>query len=175
MDIATWEQVVEQALNECNLAYRPQYSSIALVSPRPPEEKGLGADMKVATERHFWRRVCTHKTFGDTQRIQSRFDRSLEDNYGVRSGPFLDVARAYWTFKLELDDITLLYSDTWICQALMGVESDIRTLFFPMPGPITMPKTLRKLTQRQYLQEWAPAFEIEPFLKQNPMLRGWFS
>jgi hypothetical protein len=174
MDIASWERAIEQALKKCNQEYRPQYSAIALVSPRPPEAKGLGADMMIAMGQEFWRRVFAHEAFGDPKRVDTQFGRSLEDNYGVRGGPFLDLAKAYWTFKLEMADILPEHHDTWIGQALIALEFNIAKLFFPMPGPIAMPKTLRKKAQREYLQAMAPTFEIERFLKENPMLRGWF-
>lgn len=174
MDIAAWERTVEQALRACNVEYRPTYSDIALESPRPPEAKDLGADMMIAVERELWRRVCARETFGDLNRVAQRFGRSLEDNYGVTTGPFLDVAKAYWTFKLEMGDILPKYHDTWIGQALTAVEFRIAQLFFPTPGPISMPKRLRKEAQREYLQNAAPTFEIDRYLKENPMLKGWF-
>lgn len=174
MDIVSWERAIEQALMECKLEYRPNYSVIALVSPRPPEAKGLGADMMIAMERQFWKRVCANETFGDPSRVTHHFGRSLEENYGVTSGPFLNVAKAYWTFKLEVQDILPQYYDTWIGQALIAVELRLAQLFFPTPGPISIPKKLRRNAQREYLQAAAPTFEIERYLKENPMLRGWF-
>ena len=64
MEIGSWEREIEAALKRCNLDYRPQYSTIALVCPRPSEAKGLGADMMIAMERDFWLRVCGQETFG---------------------------------------------------------------------------------------------------------------
>jgi hypothetical protein len=174
MNIATWERTIEQALKDRGLAYHPQYSAIALMSPRPPEAKGLGGDIMIAMEREFWRRVCAREAFGDPKRVEARFGRSLEANYGVTRGPFLDVAKAYWTFKLEMSDILPAYYDTWIGQALIALEFNLASLFFPTPGAAAMPKSLRKMTQRQYLKANAPTFETERFLKENPMLRGWF-
>lgn len=174
MEIAAWERAVEQALRLCNVEYRPTYSNIALQSPRPPQEKGLGADIMIAMEREFWRRVCTRETFGDPKRVVQQFGHSLEDNYGASSGPFLDVAKVYWTFKLEMGDILPEYFDTWIGQALIAVEFRIAQLFFPTPGPISMPKRLRKKAQREYLQTAAPTFQIDRYLEENPMLKGWF-
>jgi hypothetical protein len=102
MDIRSWEVEIKNSLKRHNLNYRPTYSSIALVSPRPPEAKDLGANIMIAMEREFWRRVCAREVFGDTKRIEDEFGRSLEDNYSVKSGPFLDVAKTYWTiFKRE--------------------------------------------------------------------------
>lgn len=174
MDIEAWESTIEDALGQSNVAYHPQYSTIALVSPRPREAKGLGADMMIAMEREFWRRVCVQETFGDVHRVASQFGRSLEDNYGVRDGPFLDLANTYWTFKLEMDDIMPEYNDTWLGQALMAVELNISNLFFPTPGPAALPKRLRKREQKKYLEHIAPEFEIDRFLSENPMLKGWF-
>jgi hypothetical protein len=174
MDIRSWEVEIENSLKRHNLNYRPTYSSIALVSPRPPEAKDLGADIMIAMEREFWRRVCAHEVFGDTKRIEDEFGRSLEDNYSVKSGPFLDVAKTYWTFKLELKDIRVKYNDTWLFRALNALEFNLASLFFPTPGPVTMPKKIRKHAKREYLQAMAPTFAIEQYLKENPMLKGWF-
>ena len=45
------------------------------------------------------------QTFGDTERIRDKFGMSLEENYGLSNGPFLDLAKAYWTFKIEIHDV----------------------------------------------------------------------
>jgi hypothetical protein len=174
MEVQAWEQQVERAVELCNVKYRPQYSDIALLSPRPETAKPLGADMMIAMEREFWRRVCARQEFGDTGRVTRKFGKSLEQNYGVQAGPFMQVARAYWTFKVEMQDILPAYYDTWLGQALVAVEFRIAQLFFPTPGPVSMPKRLRKNAQREYLQNFAPTFEIERYLKENPMLKGWF-
>ena len=174
MDIAAWERAVEYALADCGLSYRPDYHAIALLIPRPPEAKLLAADMRIAMERLFWNAVCARKIFGDIARVEQHFGRSLENNYGTNDGPFLDVARAYWTYRLEMRDILPQYFDAWIAQALIAVEFNIAKLFFPMPGPLKLPKKLRKHVQKEYLNEWAPHFDIERFLKENPMLKGWF-
>jgi hypothetical protein len=174
MDVKAWEQEVESALKFCNVEYRPQYSDIALKSPPPETAKPLGADMMIAVERDFWRRVCTREKFGDTDRVTRKFGRSLEENYGVQPGPFMDIATAYWTFKMEMQDILPAHYDTWLSQALIAVELRIAQSFFPTPGPISMPKKLRKNAQREYLRYSAPTFQIERYLKENPMLKGWF-
>jgi hypothetical protein len=174
MDIRSWEVEVEQALKRRNLNYRPTYSDIAFASPPPREALRLAGDIMNAMTQEFWRRVCAHEVFGDTKRIENHFGRSLENNYGVSAGPFLDLAKTYWTYKLEMFDILPKHSDRWLGQALMEMEFSIAKLFFPMPGPITMPKKLRKLTQREYLKAFAPTFAIEQYLKENPMLKGWF-
>jgi hypothetical protein len=172
MDIRSWEIEIENSLARCNLSYRPTYSSIALVSPRPPDAKDLGVDIKLAMECEFWRRVCAHEVFGDTKRIEHKFGWSLEDNYGVSAGPFLDLAKTYWTYKIEMDDILPKYYDTWLGQALIALEWNIGSLFFPTDK--TSRKKLRKQAQREYLQAMAPTFAIEQYLKDNPMLKGWF-
>lgn len=175
MDVKLWEREFEQALQSYKLKYRPIYSDIALVSPRPPAEKGFAADMMIAMEREFWRRVCLGEGFGDTERVNSKFGVSIENNYGVQHGPFIDLATTYWTFKLEMEDILPEYYDTWLWQSLIGIEYRIRVLFFPSPGPMSMPKSMRKKAQKEYLQNAAPGFKIEKYLKENPMLKGWFS
>lgn len=172
MKMEAWEHEFEQAFRLCNLEYRPMYSAIAL--QKLEQDKKLAVDMKIAMERYFWRRVCDRQPFGDTRRVADQFGRSLEENYGVEPGPFLDLAECYWTFQIEMRDVLPAYFETWLAQALIAVESELRTLFFPTPGPIAMPRRLRKSAQRTYLQQAAPDFPIERYLKENPMLRGWW-
>lgn len=172
MDIAAWEHEFEHALRFCGLEYRPMYSEIA--HHKAEQDKKLAVDMKIAMERYFWQRVCDRQPFGDVRRISESLGSSVEDNYGVRSGPFADLAACYFTFQIEMHDILPAASNTWLAQALIGVEHQLRTLFFPTPGPMAIPKTVRKAAQRDYLQQTAPGFPIERYLKENPMLKGWF-
>jgi hypothetical protein len=143
MDIGQWESEIEKALRHCNLEYQPTYRAIAL--RKLDAHKPLAADMMIAMERYFWTRVCAREVFGPTQRVAQKFGKSLEDNYGLQSGPFMDLARTYWTYKVELQDILPMHYDTWLAQALIAVEFNIAQLFFPTPGPISMPKRMRRM------------------------------
>jgi hypothetical protein len=172
MDIEAWEHEFEQAFNLCDLDCRPTYSAISL--RKLEQDKNLAVDMKIAMERYFWKRVCDRKPFGVTHRVTEQFGKSIEENYGMKSGPFMDLAVCYWTFKIEMQDVLPASFETWLAQALIGVEHQIRVLFFPTPGPLSMPRRFRKAAQRDYLQQAAPGFDIERCLKDNPMLRGWW-
>ncbi len=172
MDIEAWEHEFEQAFRLCDLDYRPTYSAIAL--HKLEQDKKLAVDMKIAMERYFWRRVCDRRPFGNMRRVTERFGKPVEENYGVSSGPFIDLAACYWTFQTEMQDLLPTYFETWLAQALLGVEYQIRILFFPTQGPLTMPRKVRKAAQRDYLSQAAPSFDVERCLKDNPMLRGWW-
>jgi hypothetical protein len=56
-------------------------------------------------------------------------------------------------------------------KVLSNVPLHIASVFFPTPGALKMPLTLRKTKQRQLLQEYAPEIDIERFLSENPILR----
>jgi hypothetical protein len=171
MNVQQWEREFEQAFQLCDLDYHPMYSSIA--HDKREEDKSKAVDMHIAMERYFWHRVCARQPFGDVGRVAEKFGSSVEENYGVKSGPFVDLAACYFTFQIEMHDILPSAHNTWLAQALMAVEHQIRILFFPTPGPLAMPKRVRKAAQRDYLRQNAPQFSVERYIKDNPMLRGW--
>ena len=121
--------------------------------------------------RYFWRNVIDGATFGDVARVKEKFGKTLEENYGLSSGPFLDLAHTYWTYKIEVQDLVPEYHDKWISQALQAVEINIAEVFFPTPGPIVIPAKQRRQAQREYLKEFAPTFDIERFLAESPILQ----
>ena len=120
--------------------------------------------------RHFYKMATKGEVFGDTNRIKEQFGRTIEDNYSVGPGPFLNFARAYWTFKIEVDDLFPENYKKLISQILLRVELDIARFFFPTPGSAMMPPQLRVEAQKKLLKEYAPEIDAELFIKQNPIL-----
>lgn len=120
--------------------------------------------------REILRVAADHDAFGDPRRIATQFGESLEDNYGLSSGPFIDVAHAYWTFKIEFRDLFPAHRKSALYSVLGLVEQDIGSVFFPTPGPITAPVDQRREMQRHLLTRFAPTLDVERFLAESPIL-----
>jgi len=123
-----------------------------------------------ATRRTFWQRAAHGKPFGDVDRIRQKFGRSIEENYGISEGPFIDVARTYWTFKTEVADLSRGDRDRILYQLLSNIEQEVAAVFFPTPGPSKVDPNLREAQQRETLEEYAPRIDIERFLSESPIL-----
>lgn len=118
--------------------------------------------------RFFFKKAVRGDTFCSLEKVKSEFGKTLEQNYGLSSGPFINLAKTYWTFRLQLDEdqyrqpkdnMPLFFS------ILRTVEMNIAGVFFPTGGPAT------KVQQRQILEEFAPEIDIERFLSENPILK----
>ena len=175
MNLREWEAEIEKAFKSQGAEYTPELREM-MHSPTRLETKAQDTQVAVhvtnAMGRYFWRKVIDGATFGDVARVKEKFGKTLEENYGLSSGPFLDLAHTYWTYKTEVQDLFPEYHNKWISQALQAVEINIAQLFFPTPGPIAIPAKQRRQAQREYLKEFAPAFDIERFLAENPILQA---
>ena len=144
-----------------------------LISAVPPgiELQGEAAETEEVMRRYFFRKATYGETFGLISRVEQKFSRvTIEENYQLRSGPFINLAKTYWTFKMEVRDLFPDYHDLVLAQVLAKVEGDIASVFFPTPGPAVIWVRQRRQQQRQLLEEYAPEIDIEAFLKNNPIL-----
>ncbi|MBC8232230.1 hypothetical protein H8E77_22010 [bacterium] len=138
-----------------------------------PGIQGIVDEFVEVIYQHFFRKVVHGETFGPISRVEERLGKSLEENYGVSEGPFLSMAKTYWTFKFEVHDLVPEYKDVVIYQLLANFEISIAGTFFPTEGPISGPSIKqRKEAQRRFLERLAPEIDIERFLAENPMLRS---
>ncbi len=87
----------------------------------------------------IFRRAEAGQAFGSEAKIKEQFGHSLEENYGVTKGPFLNLARAYWTFKMELADLRDELPGSALLLVLEKVELKFGSVFFPTPGPYGPP------------------------------------
>ena len=133
-------------------------------------QKSLKA--KDIIQAHVFQKAVVGETFGDVGRIREKFGSPIEDNYGLRTGPFINVAKAYWTFKIEIDDLNPEYTNKFITQILLLAEREIAAIFFPTPGPVAISVKKRREAQRETLQEYAPQIDIERFLEESPILKA---
>lgn len=85
--------------------------------------------------RYFFRKAALGETFGSINRIKEKFGNSVEENYGLSSGQFINMAKTYWTYKIEVGELFPKYHNLVLSQVLLKVEVAIAGSFFPTPGP----------------------------------------
>ena len=175
MNIKDWEREISAAFQNQGKEYTDELQQLLFSTPDPAtkdEVKFRVVEVTNAMQRYFWGKAIAGETFGDIERITEKFGKSLEVNYGLSSGPFLNVARTYWTYQIEVGDLFPEHSDKWISHALKAVEIKVRELFFPTPGPVTIPAKIRRKAQKEFLEEFAPEIDIEQFINENPILKS---
>ena len=173
MNINQWLLQVSQAYQSVGKQFSPDKRSFILaeLSESITElQKEILAEVYDVMTRFFYNKAFRGEAFGSLSRIKERFGSSLEENYGLSSGPFIDMAKTYWTYKLEVLDLFPQYHKCALAQILSEIETAIAGIFFPTPGPISLPVS-RKEAQRQLLQEYAPKMDIERFLSESPILK----
>ncbi len=175
MNIEEWVIELEEAYQSIGTSLlddRKQVLLTELSASSSEAQKQVVAEAIDVMTRYFFRKVVAGRTFGPPSRIKERFGDSVEENYGLSTGPFIDMARAYWTYKTEVGDLFPKHHSLALSQALREVEMNIGSVFFPTPGPMSIPVEKRVETQRQILDELAPDIDIERFLSESPILRA---
>jgi len=119
--------------------------------------------------RFFFKKAETGETFCDPSKIKLKLGKTLEEHYSVSSGPFLNLAYTYWTFRIQLDEdhyrqpkenVPLFFQILWT------VEMNIAGSFFPSAGRVSADN------QRRILNEFAPEINVEDFISENPMIKS---
>lgn len=119
---------------------------------------------------YFFKKFVHGEAFGPINRVKEKYRDTVEKNYNLSSGPFVSLARTYWTYKIEIRDLFPEYNDLILTQILSIVERDIASLFFPTPGSVVIWFRQRREDQRQLLEKYAPEIDIDAFLDNNPIL-----
>jgi hypothetical protein len=163
------------AEDHLNIDERTKYAKAfgIIGEPLKIQDESLNDVVEVTTElftRYFFKKVILGKTFGSIRRVEQRFGHSLESNYSVSGGPFIDMAKTYWTYKLEIEDLLPDYYSLVMTRVLMEIDGNIGSLFFPFPGPAIIWVRERRETQRELLEEYAAGMDINAFLDNNPLL-----
>ncbi|MBD3338389.1 MAG: hypothetical protein GF353_04740 [Candidatus Lokiarchaeota archaeon] len=118
--------------------------------------------------RLFFKKAIKGETFCPLEKIKSDFmGNSFEKVYGYSSGPFINLAKTYWTFRHQLNEDTdrpKEYTPLFY-QILRNVETNIAGAFFPSAGVVSAK------VQKNILKEFAPEIDVERFLSENPLLK----
>ena len=140
-------------------------------------QKELICEISKLFTHYVFKKASNSETFGDVHRVEERFGTSIEKTYGLDSGPYLNLAKAYWTFKTELRDLLReepTHRKKVIVQVLNTVEQEIGWSFFPLAGLLTVPAATRRKEQKEFLEKYAPDADIEGIIngffksKSNP-------
>ena len=176
MNIEQWISCISEAYKEAGETFSSRKREM-LLEELPEDNVSINQDTKdIINEtmelviRYFFKKVTLGKTFGAITRVEQTFGRSLEANYDISSGPFIDMAKTYWTYDVEISDLSPEYTNLVLSQVLLEFRGRIGSVFFPFPGPITLWVRGRRETQRELLEEFAPDMDIDTFLDSNPVL-----
>lgn len=118
--------------------------------------------------RYFFKKAFEGYIFCSLDKVKLEFGITLEQNYRVSSGFFYNLAKTYWTFRIQLDedcDYIQNSNTPLFIMILREVEINISGTFFPTGGYVN------EAQQRQILEEFAPDINIEIFISENPMLK----
>ena len=173
MNIEQWIPCIAEAYKEAGETFSPHKKKMLseeLPEDSPNIDQATRLSIMELVIRYFFKKVTLGETFGPITRVEQTFGHSLEANYDISSGPFIDMAKTYWTYQLEVRDLFPKYHDLVLAQVLAEVEGRIGSVFFPFAGPIILWVRGRRETQRELLEEFAPEMDIDAFLDNNPML-----
>ncbi len=120
--------------------------------------------------KEFFQRVSKEETFGDENRIE-KTQQDMLGQYYSSHGPFVNMSRTFLTFTIEIKDMFPASYDVVAAQILNSVLTNIRGIFFPSDGPCKKPPLSERIkVQEDILKLYAPTFDRESFLKNNPVL-----
>ncbi len=176
MNIGQWISCISAAYKIAGETFSPHKKEI-LLGTLPKDNLNINQDTKDIIDeavelvtRYFFKKVTLGETFGPITRVEQRFGRSLEANYDISNGPFIDMAKTYWTYHLEIADLSPEHHNLVLARVLFQVNGDIASMFFPTPGPAIIWVRRRRETQRELLEKYAPEMDIDAFLDNNPLL-----
>ena len=176
MDIDQWIHCIREAYESSGKAFSAKEREV-LLQELPEDSQSVDestrnviAETIELVTRYFFRKATLRETFGSIERVEQRFGHSIESNYDVSSGPFIDIAKTYWTYQLEIQDLPPEYHKLVLARVLFQVHGDIASVFFPTPGPAVIWVRQRRETQKELLEEYAPEMDVDVFLNNNPLL-----
>jgi len=174
MNIESWLLEIEEFLKTKGIKFTDKIKS-HLLSEFPEnstfEQKKITTEILEAVYFLFFFKASRGDTFGPLDKIEKRFGETLEENYGVFSGPFLNMAKTYWTYKIEIGDLYPTHRKLILSRILKEVEITVASVFFPTPGPYEIPVQERTKKQRELLKIFASEIDIDRFISENPILK----
>ena len=132
MNIDQWFYQLNLAYEEKGMQISPEKKAF-LLSDFPDtttyaQKQMIGEFLDVMTQ-FFYNKASHGEVFGKLSRIKERFGNSIEENYGISSGPFVDFAKTYWTYKLEVGDLYPNFLTLVLSKILKEIEMDIASVF----------------------------------------------
>lgn len=109
--------------------------------------------------------------FASSETIREQFGRTLAENYPGAGAEFLAFATTYWTLKQVHWNLFASQRELPLTQLISWLEENVGAVFFPTPGPMSMPTGMRKQAQRNLLDKTGSPLNADTFIQGNPILR----
>lgn len=107
MKVDRWLSLFEEAFHYVGKQFTAENKSFLCKQYNkdlPEYEKLHAFEIMEILIRYFFSKAARGETFGPISKVESSFGQTLEENYGLTEGPFLNLAKAYWTYRFEVDD-----------------------------------------------------------------------
>jgi len=135
------------------------------------KEEGTVAVLLDAVFTGFFKSAARGVAFTPEDGIKRRYGQTLRENYPEASPSFLRFATSYWTLKLVLLDQPSEWRDRLAGHLLAQVELNVSGLFFPTRTAMAVQRVAeRERAQRQILANFADLYDVEEFMRGNPIL-----
>ena len=139
------------------------------------DENSLIAELTEEIFGGFILRAEEGVKFGLTADIDSYFGMDLKENYPEANELFLEFVESYWTLVIFLDNMRQnfpdgVFSKKVIFQVFTHLEQNIASVFFPTPGSAHIEAKERENMQRILLSQNTKNFDIDEFIRGNPIL-----
>ncbi len=138
------------------------------VTPQQKEEMLAISEVLI---RLFFRKAATGETFGPLEKMLPKFGVTLEEKYRLAEGPFINLARTYWTYAEEISDLPPEMQHYVIANILAYVDLFVQSRFFPTHNSVKMSVRKRAGAQRALLRQYATGIDVERFLSESPVLK----
>src|SRR3989338_1047992 len=139
-----------------------------LPKPKNAEEEQIMVQSIEASYRQFFKKVKTGKQYYPISEIKKQYGLIPEERIGVSSGGYYRLFVAYWTLRAKLREYHTInsekygYANIYYVDKLLGfVESNLAGAFFPSPGPVEIPESLRRQGIQEMLNDFAPNMTIK--------------
>ena len=136
--------------------------------PKNPEEEIIQLQTIDALYRQFFKKVKTGDRYYPIDEIKKHYGSSPEERIGISSGGYYRLFVAYWTLKAKLSDYQKInyekykYSNIYyVDNIIVFIESSIAGAFFPTPGPVQLPDSIRRQEINKLLDLFAPSMTIK--------------
>ncbi len=191
---------VKEAYKSLHMEYNPKvqrflFKKLSMPSDRV-ERSGLWSDLPISRNieeklildqalevmfSQFFRKVKIGGRYCPVDKIKKNFGESPEERIGISSGGYYRLFVAYWTLKSKLKEYheinlgTYGYANIYYLDSIVTVvEHTVGGAFFPTPGPMDMPISMRRQEIEEMLKLFAPSMRIgELYEGADPKKAGW--